>query len=919
MKKITFLFICTWCFLATSSFLAQTRYISFSGDDTNDGLTAGTAYKTIAKALTDSPSIIIVDGTIDGSSWGNNILNGYTNDITIKGENTAVVNRGPRPFRIGGSINVTIEDITFNNPDVNFLGDFAAFMFIDGGYSGTLTFNNATVNSYRANSDGGAIYFGGGATPNITINNSSLTNNHSKNRGGAIYLGSANLTVTNSSFSGNKADNEDGDTEDTREGTPQTGNDGQDGGEGGAIRISGSGNISLSNSTFYNNQAEWQGSAIWDGTGGSHTITNCTFYQNNTTGTLPNGDRAAAYRTEQGTYTVTNSLFYGNTYAKNTSNFADFSFVGGGTSGTIDNTLAGVPQGNNLTSGANVNLSALTLSTTTFTFNTTTGKVTFGGPGSIADATPIDFYVDGTRKDAGAWESNINLFNGSSATWSNASSWSSGVIPTSTEDITIPSGLANNPVIASNDQITIDDLFVNGASSLTIESGGSFIVNGGSVQGTVTAQRTIDEKDGSIEGWYLMSSPFVNEVVDATFASTNDLADNGAVKGVAYYNPNGAVNNKWTYIPNTDDDDVLTPGKGFSLKRATDGGAVTGVDVTFSGALNINDSGVDILMATGGDNFNLIGNPYTASVNLQTLIVDGGRNGSNLAVNQIWLWNQDTKNYEVKTIGGANFDIAPMQGFFVQASAAANFEFEESDQIHATNTFQKSSPETGFQILASDGELDRFAKVYFYDNVTTGFDNGFDGETFTGIKNSFDVFTQLIANDTGKKYQIQALPKSDIESFEIPLGITSKAGKEITFSAVYENLPQGLDVYLEDRTLGVFTKLNDNKSYKVAIDSDVDGIGRFYVRTSNKALSVNNEVLSNINVYQSSKNTLTLTGLAQGNSKLTIYNIVGKQVFTKSFKTNGVENIEIANLSQGVYLINVENAEKSFTKKIVLE
>ena len=918
MKKITLFSICMWCFLVTSSFLAQTRYISFSGNDTNDGLTAGTAYKTVAKALTDNPSIIIVNGTIDGSSWGNNILNGYTNDITIKGENTAIVNRGPRPFRIGGSINVTIEDITFNNPDANFLGDFAAFMFINGGYSGTLTFNNATINSYRANLDGGAIYFGGGATPNIIINNSFFTNNHSKNRGGAMYLGSANLTVTNSSFSGNKADNEDGDTEDTREGTPQTANDGQDGGEGGAIRIAGSGTITLTNSTFYNNQAEWQGSAIWDGTGASHTITNCTFYQNNTTGTIANGDRAAAYRTEQGTYTVTNSLFYGNTYAKNTSNFADFSFVGGGTSGTINNSLAGVPQGNNLTSGGNVNLSALTLSTTTFTFNTTTGKVTYGGPGSIADATPIDFYVDGTRKDAGAWESNINLFNGSGATWSNASSWSSGVIPTSTEDITIPSGLANNPVIASNDQVTINDLFVNGASSLTIESGGSFIVNGGSVQGTVTAKRTIDEKVGGTEGWYLMSSPFNNEVVDAAFVSTNDIADNGTVRGVAYYNPNGAVNNKWTYISNTDNDDVLTAGKGFSLKRSTDGGAVTGVDVTFSGALNIDDNGVDFLMTTGGDNFNLIGNPYTASINLQTIIVNGGRNGSNLALNQIWLWNQDTKNYDVKTIGGSSFDIAPMQGFFVQASSAVNFEFEESDQIHATNTFQKSS-ETGFQILATDGELDRYAKVYFYDNATTSFDNGYDGETFAGVTNSFDVFTQLLSNDIGKKYQIQALPKSDIESFEIPLGITSKAGKEITFSALYENLPQDLDVYLEDRTLGVFTKLNENNTYKITIDSEKDGIGRFYVRTSSKALSLADNIISTINVYQSTKNTLTLNGLEKGKTNVTIYNILGKEMFSKSFTTNGVENIKIPNVNSGVYLINVENANKSLKKKIVLE
>ena len=75
----------------------------------------------------------------------------------------------------------------------------------------------------------------------------------------------------------------------------------------------------------------------------------------------------------------------------------------------------------------------------------------------------------------------------------------------------------------------------------------------------------------------------------------------------------------------------------------------------------------------------------------------------------------------------------------------------------------------------TDGEKNRFTKLYFTDNATTGFDAGWEGEVFGGVQNEIDVFTHLVEESQGKKYQVQSLPLSDLESLVIPVGVIHKS------------------------------------------------------------------------------------------------------------------------------------------------
>jgi hypothetical protein len=101
---------------------------------------------------------------------------------------------------------------------------------------------------------------------------------------------------------------------------------------------------------------------------------------------------------------------------------------------------------------------------------------------------------------------------------------------------------------------------------------------------------------------------------------------------------------------------------------------------------------------------------------------------------------------------------------------------------------------------------------------------------------------------------IQSLPKQ-FENIMIPLGINALSRKEIVFSIETLNLPKDVKVFLEDREINTFTRLDlSNSSYKITLKNDLNGTGRFYLYTSYNALGLNDDLsLNEIYMYKSLK------------------------------------------------------------------
>ncbi len=144
---------------------------------------------------------------------------------------------------------------------------------------------------------GGALYITGGST--ATVSGSTFSNNSSVNGGGIHILG-ANLTVSDSTFTGNVANNSVG------------------GGGGGAIYVDGTknfnGTIDISLSTFTNNQTNQLGGAIFsfpEGTG-STLIAQSLFDGNSATGAGQGGAIYHQSATSNGPLNISDSTFMNN-------------------------------------------------------------------------------------------------------------------------------------------------------------------------------------------------------------------------------------------------------------------------------------------------------------------------------------------------------------------------------------------------------------------------------------------------------------------------------------------------------------------------------------------------------------------------------------------------------------------------------
>ena len=472
--------------------------------------------------------------------------------------------------------------------------------------------------------------------------------------------------------------------------------------------------------------------------------------------------------------------------------------------------------------------------------------------------------------------------------WNTASNWNPSVIPPTNSDIIIPSSLTNYPTASS--AVTFN--------SLTINNGASFIPQS-TVTGTVTYKRSL-----ATTNWYLVSPPVVGETLEDIIANHTLASGTGGNLGLApYSNITGPA---WLYAQ-SGSTGTVTSGTGVSIKLATPG------DVSISGTANT--SNVSKAITTGSrTNYNLIGNPYTAYINSASFTA---ANTAILTEETIWLWNGSqyiTKN------AIDDIEIAPGQGFFVEASASGNVTFSFANQSHqSSDTFMRQEPIPSIELSVDNKEIKRATKIFYASGKTTGYDKNYDSKIFGEDSSSLVVFTELVTNNEGKKLAIQTLPNTDYENMIIPVGIKGEAGKEIAFSINTKNLPTSLKVYLEDRVNNVFANLSE-ENYTTTLNKGSDGIGQFYLHTSSKKPQNNiiEPLLENISIYGSSNNEITIKGL-QAKANVTIYSVIGKEILNQNITSNGISKISLPNTSKGVYIVKLNSDLGEVSKKIILK
>jgi len=493
-----------------------------------------------------------------------------------------------------------------------------------------------------------------------------------------------------------------------------------------------------------------------------------------------------------------------------------------------------------------------------------------------------------------------NVWTGTTSNdWSTDTNWSKGTAPVAYEYIEIPSGLTNYPNISVATTV----------AAINIESGASLIATA-AVTSDVTYTRNLPTNN-----WYLIASPVSGESV-FDFANAHTLETGSGVSpsqniALGTYANDGSA---WNYyldgdvdgINGDDTTDMLTAGVGYTTKLQAAG------DISFKGTINTTAS---YALTQGATNdFNLVGNPYTAFLSSGSLL---GANTSSLT-QSIWTWNAAMGTYDV-AVQADDFKVAPGQGFFVEALSAGSVSVSTAMLSHETSDTFKRNVRPEIQLYVSSNDKERYAKIYYYDVATTGFDNGYEGKVFGGVSDDFQVYTHLIADNIGEKYQVQSLPTNELENLIIPIGLTAEAGKEITFSTNTLNLPIDTNIYLEDRINNSFVNLSKG-DYKTTLQNAINGVGKFYIHASAKSLSTEDIVANNDNVsiYASTNNQVTIAGL-QDVAKVEVFSILGKKITNSEIYSDGVSIIELPDVSSGVYLVKLNSASVNMTKKVILK
>ncbi len=505
-----------------------------------------------------------------------------------------------------------------------------------------------------------------------------------------------------------------------------------------------------------------------------------------------------------------------------------------------------------------------------------------------------------------------NVWNGSTDTdWSNASNWDLGNVPTNIENIQIPGGPVNQPVISSTTGAVGLDLEVVTGATLTIENGGSLILNGAST-GDVTYNIAIPDTN-----WHLIGAPVSGQDYDAAWITANNIASGtGSNRGVSTYINTTDGDGDWVYAQDGVTGTFVNT-IGYSVLTNAAG------DIALTGSLLTTDLAIPITESANfpeADNsFNLVGNPFAAYVSIDDFLTLSTNSAALEDVREaVYVWNGSS--YLPLTTGF----IHPGQGFFLSsAGASESVDVNENMLSHQTGVTFYSTPSnnSSIQLVMSVGNEARSTKVDFINGKTLGLDPRFDVATFGGQVAGLEIYTALVDGSyQDTNFAIQALPDTDLDSMVIPVGVTASAGETVSITANVSGLPIDINVYLEDRANGTFNLLGNGNSFDFTAAGDMTGFGRFYLHATTQTLS--NEIISqnlDITVYQSDENTLSISGLNGSAASFQLFDLLGKRVISENLNENNTQaTVDISNIKSGVYIAQLASGDEATSIKLII-
>jgi hypothetical protein len=477
---------------------------------------------------------------------------------------------------------------------------------------------------------------------------------------------------------------------------------------------------------------------------------------------------------------------------------------------------------------------------------------------------------------------------------------------------TLPVGLANagnlriySPAtltIPPTSQITVTGTTeINTPEGLVIESDGSGTGSliTGTASGTARVQRWM-----TTGAWHQVAPPVAGQSVPAFLTGNANVATNGSNRAMMNYITS---NNTWSAFYTNGSAGTFAACQGYMMRTGADAA------VDFKGNLS-SGSQTLTLNGAGDTGWNLIGNPYTSAIDINsgsndflttnTAGLDPGSVG-------VYVWNQGKNKYDVINFA-TDVDVASLgQAFFVKSVVdGATVTFNPVMQLHSAAPLKStkgSSPE--IKLIAASNGVNASTDIKFISGTSKGLDPGYDAGLFS-LGATFSLYTKLVEDNKGN-FMLQCLPAGDFNNLVIPIGINSKAGGKVVFTAELKNLPPDCLVILEDRLNNTFTDLS-NKEYSTTVEANNPSTGRFYIHTSYTTTGIDDagNTTYGLKVYALHSEGIRIEGTVSSQSVATLYDLQGRAVFVNNLEGGNLNIIRTSGIKTGIYMLQINDRKR---------
>ncbi len=385
------------------------------------------------------------------------------------------------------------------------------------------------------------------------------------------------------------------------------------------------------------------------------------------------------------------------------------------------------------------------------------------------------------------------------------------------------------------------------------------------------------------------------------------------------------------------DDAILTPFAGYEVTQ------MSAQTYSFSGNLVNADYASGQLPYTPTAQYpgqHLIGNPYTAAINIANL--EFGTSNAGIMENSVYLYNTgsyaDWTNAGSGTASGVESaipglwvvipksaagtnglpsQIPSMQAFLVKVlqndpSATLSIPYSSVGTVTKNTTMQRVAPIEKISTRIDVQGSNYADKLWLIseESCSHGFDNGWDGYKSFGTTSAPQIYAAEPAGD----FQV-----STVDDFNnTSIGFVAGSDNEYTMTFSHENLSLKYPaLYLVDLQEGRTVDISENGSQYTFSASNTEPEARFKIVTSPDVATDVNNVSSGLKMYNVGKK-IVVDNQTNYDGVVGIYNVSGQLILRHLFDANNRLNF-VADLTEGVYIIKAETVTGKIASRMIIK